>query len=117
MAKYLISFPSSAMNLSDEELAAASEDSHAVVSEAKAAGVWVFGGGIEVDRAKEGDGRDEALAVCDRDQDARGIERAVRAERRHHGSQHGAQTCADIHSAGAHGDLDYPRPSGLRSQW
>ena len=45
MAKYLISFPSSAMNLSDEELAAASVDSHTVVREAKAAGVWVFGGG------------------------------------------------------------------------
>lgn len=47
MAKYLISFPSSAMNLTDQELRAASEDSHAVVREAKAAGVWVFGGGIE----------------------------------------------------------------------
>ncbi len=47
MATYLISFPSSAMNLSEEELAAASEDSHAVVREAKAAGVWVFGGGID----------------------------------------------------------------------
>ncbi len=36
------------------------------------------------------------------------IERAVRAERRHHGSQHGAQACADVDSAGAHGFQDYP---------
>lgn len=47
MAKYLISFPSSAMTLTGEELAAAARDSHAVVREAKAAGVWVFGGGID----------------------------------------------------------------------
>lgn len=47
MTKYLISFPSSAMaELSAEELQAASNDSHAVVEEAKAAGVWVFGGAI-----------------------------------------------------------------------
>lgn len=47
MARYLISFPSSAMSVSDEELTSAVEDSHAVVREAKAAGVWVFGGGID----------------------------------------------------------------------
>ncbi|AXK45170.1 YciI family protein [Brachybacterium saurashtrense] len=47
MAKYLISFPSSAMNLTGEELADAARDAHAVVREAKAAGVWVFGGGID----------------------------------------------------------------------
>lgn len=47
MAKYLISFPSSAMNVSEDEFAAAVEDSHAVVREAKSAGVWVFGGGID----------------------------------------------------------------------
>jgi hypothetical protein len=47
MAKYLISFPSSAMSVSDEELARAAEDSHAVVREARAAGVWVFGGGVD----------------------------------------------------------------------
>ena len=46
MTKYLISFPSEAMVLSDEELAKASVDSHAVIEEAKAAGVYVFGGGI-----------------------------------------------------------------------
>lgn len=47
MAKYLISFPSGAMALSDEELQEAWEATHAVVREAKDAGVWVFGGGID----------------------------------------------------------------------
>ena len=46
MTKYLISFPSEAMVLTAEELAVASVDSHAVIEEAKAAGVYVFGGGI-----------------------------------------------------------------------
>ena len=46
MAKYLISFPSSAMTFPEEELPAVSDAAHAVVREAKAAGVWVFGGGI-----------------------------------------------------------------------
>ena len=47
MTKYLISFPASAMNhMSNEEIQAASVASHAVVKEAKDAGVWVFGGGI-----------------------------------------------------------------------
>ena len=47
MAKYLISFPSAALAVSEEDLPAVSEASHAVVREAKAAGVWVFGGGID----------------------------------------------------------------------
>ena len=47
MTKYLISFPSGAMDISDEELPAVSDASHAVVQEAKDAGVWVFGGGID----------------------------------------------------------------------
>ena len=46
MTKYLISFPSEAMNLTDEEFAAAGVDSRAVIEEAKAAGVYVFGGGV-----------------------------------------------------------------------
>lgn len=49
MARYLISFPSSAMTVTGEELAAADRDAHAVVREAKAAGVWVCGGGIDED--------------------------------------------------------------------
>jgi hypothetical protein len=47
MAKYLISFPSAAMVASGGELEVASRDSHAVIEEAKAAGVYVFGGGID----------------------------------------------------------------------
>jgi hypothetical protein len=47
MTKYLISFPSAAMVVTPEELQAASVDSHAVVQQAKDAGVWVFGGGID----------------------------------------------------------------------
>ena len=47
MTKYLISFPSSAMDLSAENLAAASVDSHAVIEQVKAAGAYVFGGGID----------------------------------------------------------------------
>jgi hypothetical protein len=47
MAKYLISFPSAAMVVPDEEMQAVADASHAVVQEAKDAGVWVFGGGID----------------------------------------------------------------------
>lgn len=49
MTKYLISFPSEAMVLTEEEFVQAGIDAHAVVREAKAAGVWVFGGGINED--------------------------------------------------------------------
>ncbi|MEP6478939.1 MAG: transcription initiation protein [Rhodoglobus sp.] len=52
MTHYLISFPSSAMDhIKDDEWEALSETSHAVVREAKAAGVYVFGGGIDEDVA------------------------------------------------------------------
>lgn len=51
MTKYLISFPSPAMNLTEEEWVAAGIDSHAVISDAKAAGIYVFGGGIDEDVA------------------------------------------------------------------
>ncbi|BAH55306.1 YciI family protein [Rhodococcus opacus] len=47
MTKYLISFPSDAMVFPDADLQAVSDASHAVVREAKDAGVWVFGGGID----------------------------------------------------------------------
>lgn len=47
MAKFLISFPSAAMNVPDGEWEAVVRDSHAVIREAKAAGVYVFGGGID----------------------------------------------------------------------
>jgi hypothetical protein len=47
MAKYLISFPSAAMKVPIGEWEAVGRDSHAVIREAKAAGVYVFGGGID----------------------------------------------------------------------
>lgn len=47
MTKYLISFPSEAMVLTAEEFPIVVADSHAVIEEAKAAGVYVFGGGID----------------------------------------------------------------------
>ena len=47
MAKYLISFPSAAMVAPESEMEAVSRDSHAVIEAAKAAGVYVFGGGID----------------------------------------------------------------------
>jgi hypothetical protein len=45
--KYLVSFPSAAMVVPDGEWEAVVRDSHAVIDEAKAAGVYVFGGGID----------------------------------------------------------------------
>ena len=47
MAKYLISFPSPAMVVPESQLEAVGRDAHAVVEEAKAAGVYVFAGGID----------------------------------------------------------------------
>ncbi len=48
MNHYLISFPSSAMScISDENLPSVGELARAVIREAKAAGVYVFGGGID----------------------------------------------------------------------
>jgi hypothetical protein len=46
MTKYLISFPAPAMAIRPEDLPAVSEASHAVIREAKRAGVYVFAGGI-----------------------------------------------------------------------
>lgn len=51
MAKYLVSFPGPAMQVPKEEFAAVGEASHAVIREAKKAGVYVFGGGIDEDVA------------------------------------------------------------------
>src|SRR5215217_1252755 len=47
MTRYLISFPSGAMDHTPaEELPAVGDAAHAVVQEAMDAGVWVFGGGL-----------------------------------------------------------------------
>lgn len=47
MAKYLITFPSAAMVVPHGELEAVGRDAAAVIEEAKAAGVYVFAGGID----------------------------------------------------------------------
>jgi hypothetical protein len=50
MTRYLISFEDGTMTFPDEDLPDVVRDSMAVVEEARAAGVWVFGGGIDYDR-------------------------------------------------------------------
>jgi len=47
MTKYLISFPSAAMDVTADELPAVADAAHAVVDEIKAAGAYVFTGGID----------------------------------------------------------------------
>jgi hypothetical protein len=52
MTRYLISFDAHAMDhIPAEDMPAVAEASHAVVHEAMAAGVWVFGGGLEHQKA------------------------------------------------------------------
>ena len=46
MTRYLISFDDGAMTFPEEETPAVSDTVHAVVDEAKAAGVWVTAGGL-----------------------------------------------------------------------
>lgn len=46
MTKFLISFPANAMDVPDEDMAAVGEAARAVIREAKAAGIYVFAGGI-----------------------------------------------------------------------
>ena len=52
MTRYLISFDAHAMDhIPGEEMPAVGKAAHAVVQEAVDAGVWVFGGGLENQRA------------------------------------------------------------------
>jgi hypothetical protein len=51
MTNYLISFPAGAMQVPAEDVAAVGAAAHEVIREAKAAGVYVFGGGINDDVA------------------------------------------------------------------
>ena len=46
MTKYLISFPAPAMDIPQEDLGEVGEAARAVIREAKRAGAYVFGGGI-----------------------------------------------------------------------
>ena len=52
MTQYLISFDDGAMTFPEEDLPDVAEAAHAVVQEAKDAGVWVFGGGVEGPRGR-----------------------------------------------------------------
>ncbi len=48
MPRYLISFDDGSMDhISEKDLPAVGEEARRVVREAKAAGVWIFGGGIQ----------------------------------------------------------------------
>ena len=47
MTRYLISFDDGAMTFPEEELPAVSDAAHAVVQEARDAGVFVFAGGLK----------------------------------------------------------------------
>ncbi len=52
MTRYLISFADGAMDhIPDEEMPAVGKAAHAVVQEAVNAGVWVYGAGLESQRA------------------------------------------------------------------
>jgi hypothetical protein len=51
MTRYLISFDEGAMTFPDEELPDVAKASMEVVEEAKDAGVWIFGGGVDYHEA------------------------------------------------------------------
>ena len=51
MTRYLISFDDGAMTFPEEALPAVGQAAHAVVRAAQDAGVWIFGGGVESQRA------------------------------------------------------------------
>ncbi|HSJ29453.1 MAG TPA: YciI family protein [Acidimicrobiia bacterium] len=51
MTRYLISFDDGSMVIPEEDLPEVAAAAYAVVEEAKSAGVWVFGGGLESQRA------------------------------------------------------------------
>ena len=51
MTRYLISFDDGAMTFPEEEGPAVGEAAHRVVQAAQEAGVWIFGGGVESQRA------------------------------------------------------------------
>ena len=52
MTRYLISFDCGAMTFPDEDLPDLAKAAHEVVEQAKDAGVWVFGGGVEGPRGE-----------------------------------------------------------------
>jgi len=51
MTRYLISFDDGWMTVPEEDLLVVSEAAHKVVQDAKNAGVWIHGGGLQSQRA------------------------------------------------------------------
>ena len=52
MTRYLISFDDGSMDhIPDEDMDIVGKSAHAVVEEAKAAGAWIFGGGLQRQQA------------------------------------------------------------------
>ena len=52
MPRYLISFDDGSMDhIAENELPGVGEAAHAVVRDAKAAGIWIFGGGLQRQQA------------------------------------------------------------------
>ncbi|NUS14697.1 MAG: hypothetical protein HOY69_25425 [Streptomyces sp.] len=51
MTRYLISFDDGAMTFPEEDLPEVADAAHAVMREAQEAAVWIFGGGLERQRA------------------------------------------------------------------
>ena len=51
MARYLISFDDGAMSFPEADLPEVDQAAHEVVREAQDAGVWVFGGGVQSQKA------------------------------------------------------------------
>jgi hypothetical protein len=51
VTRYLISFDDGAMDFPEEDFPAVGEAAHAVLRDAKAAGVWVHGGGLYTQQA------------------------------------------------------------------
>lgn len=49
MTRYLISFPSPAMDIPEDDLPKVADAAHAVIREAKDAGVFLFSGGLDDD--------------------------------------------------------------------
>ncbi|MCU1468896.1 MAG: transcription initiation protein [Glaciihabitans sp.] len=49
MTRYLISFPSAAMDVSEDELPKVARDAHAVIQEARDVGAYIFSGGLNDD--------------------------------------------------------------------
>jgi hypothetical protein len=51
MPRYMISFDDGSMTFPEEDFPAVGEASHRVVQEAKDAGIWIFGAGLERQQA------------------------------------------------------------------